>query len=329
MFEPNVVYKEKNKMSSLMKTKEKKLLLIKKSETNQKIYEEFNNQFKLYLDKFPKDNVFKYVEELYNKDMIYLAQGSSSKDIVLSRILSDGGKLYGIALNINNLDIELEEKDNQFIGCSINNPEDSIFAVYFSLIRYLMINDESKVLKDIDLHKLITTYLYFQVLKVINLKNIFSQKHKQSIQLAVIYIYVKSFLGFPHAKCLNYINKNFSDIIPKELFDELSPKLETVSKYKTFIDLPKVLIDMKIYTDSVNKFQLMLLKLFGQNGFFGLNSGLDYIVGMIILSKYPTDIFNKNILTTMKIHDNIEDYVLKNYYRSIKYDTTSKVLKNG
>ena len=58
MFDVKTLAVDGGKYSSLLMTKEKNLLIYNKSDTNKELYKNFNDQFSLFLNKFP-NNILK------------------------------------------------------------------------------------------------------------------------------------------------------------------------------------------------------------------------------------------------------------------------------
>ena len=328
MFEPKNLSKDSGKYSTILTTKEKSLSIYKKQPSNQKIYNQFNEQFSLYLNKFPNNTLKKIVTEIYNKDLIYLSIPNSSQDLVYSRLFIEDNKLYAICLNCNLLKIQLiVDKPN--ISVEIDDIDELIFAVYFSFIRACVILNESLIIKDINLHKMLITYLFMQIVKTINPKNIYNEKQKDIIYLATIYMFAKSYLGFQHAKVLSYIQTNYvkEGIVKETIYNEMKELLELGSKYTSFIELGKLLVDLRVYSDNISKFTISLLKIFGNIGFFGLNGGIDYLISMIVISHYPTKLFESSVNLNNKIHEYLDTYMIETYSNKVQYNVTSTVFK--
>lgn len=292
-------------VSKLLLTKERNIVVFIRNENNTK-YETFDEIFKLYLTKLPNNEVKKNVSNLFNKGMVYFGASSSSKhDVIFSRILlSPDDKLVGIVLDSNVLDIDVSTGETSAI-------DDCVYATYFSLVRAGVLNNDDVIRKDKDLHKLLTTYIWHMILRSVGQRTIYNDKQKKLIHIVCIYAYYRHFLKHKHAMTNSIIKRDYSVFFSKEELDEFLPLLEDLSKYDDIKHLPQMLSSMKIYHDKPASLTLNLLSKMGNTGFYAYVSSLDQLIGMVVLSKYPTNLYPKTTTVSDKIHDSVEKIMLK------------------
>lgn len=315
MFPPK--YFNDSPVTDILKAKEKSIILLSKSSSdeNTKIYNNFNEMFKTYLDKLPNNNVKKYVLDVFNRDLIFIGATSSHKnDAVFTRIFIKD-KLAGIVLDSKVLDINLFSGDSP-------NIDDCVYAVYFGLCRAATLMNQRDIRNNLDLHKVITAYIYILLVKALGQNTVYNDKYKTAFHIACIYSYYRHFFKEKHTKTISIIKRDYKDIVPEDMLKEFLPSMDNVSRYDNLKDLPKILIDLNVYNGTPQNVILSFLKLLGNNGFYNLIGSLDQLIGMIVVSKYPTDLFNKNVSVTDKIHDTVEKIIVKHINR-IQYSNTA------
>jgi hypothetical protein len=300
-------------VNNILQDDEQKILILVKDKDSASVYSTFNDDFSLYLSKLPNNIMKQQVQNLVNKNLIFLSSSKVKPDNVFVRLLlTVDDKLAGVVLDTQQLNI------NPMLGTS-ESIDETVYASYFGLVRASVILNKDDVKRNKELHRLLSTYLYLLTVKAIGPDKIISPKHKDFIHMCCIYIYYKHYLKERHNYILSIIEREYSSIISKSSMDEFLPILEKMSGYDTIRDLPKILIDAKLLIESPNIFVISLIKILRPIGFYALLGPLDYFVGLVILSKYPTDLFSKKSLVNQKIQDSVEEIVAI-YMDKIKYD---------
>lgn len=304
-------------INTFLQTKEQNIYVIERI-NDDGTYKNFDELFRIYLSKLPNSHAKKYVTTLFNKNMIYIGTSTNSKnDAIFSRILLQNNKLSGIVLDSSVLDIDVSTGNTTSI-------DDCIYASYFGLIRASMLANQQYVMKDTNLHKLLSNYVYLLTLKFLGQQVTHNPKYKTLIHLAVVYIYYRHFLAQKHISAIATIKRDYKDAFEKSYLDEFLPTLNDLSKYNTMRDLPKVLIDLKLSIDPPNRVMVKMLQLFENVGFYSFIGPFDRFVPMAILSQYPTDLFNKNVLTNDKVHRAVEEKVVK-YIEKVQLSPTETI----
>lgn len=303
----------KSPADNILITPEKKISVVYHRPENKHSYENFNDQFGLFLSKLPNNNVKRYVHNLYNKKIIFMGdvQGNDNNEI-FARVLLTNNKLSGVVLNKDNLDIDLHTGDT-------NRIDDCIYATYFGLIRAAILTNSSKIRSDKDLHKLLTTYLYLMFIKIIGKNSIFSKKQKDILHLVCIYIYHICFFNEKHTYVLSIIKRDYKDVTNKEIFDEFFEMINDNKGYSNIKDIPKLLIDLKLYFKDPKQSYMTMIQMLKPIGFYTFVGPLDQFIASMILTKYPTDLFSRNGVTNQKIHDSVEDIICK-YISKLSYE---------
>lgn len=304
-----------NTISDVLERKEKTILVGPRSaEGNTEIYKTFDEQFSTYLMKLPSNNVKKYVQHLFNSDQIIIGIGaeSSKAEAVFGRVLiTKDNKLAGVVLDSPSLDIDIKTGET-------NNIDNCVYASYFNFIRAVVICNETTINKDMDLHKLLSTYINLMILRTLGQNSIYNEKYKTAIFMTAIYVYFRHFTKVKHSLVLSYIKREFRDILNQEYVDEFLPTFQNVSKYDDIKDIPKILVDLGIFHSNPSSFTINLLRIIGNSGFYNIVGSLDRFIATIITAKYPTDLFSKGCNLSSKTQDSIE-YIMSKYMNKVKY----------
>ena len=307
-------------VNSVLRAEEQKMFVLRKNKENATIYSTFIEDLSTYLLKLPNNDVRQQVQNLINKNLIFLSISKIKPDNLFVRLLlTNDDKLAGIVLDTQQLAID----PTTGVAESI---DECVYAIYFGVVRAAIILNKDKVRQDKDLHKLLSTYLHLLLIKAIGVDKIFSQKSKSFIHILAIYIYYKYYLKERHPYILSIIERDYESFIGKETVAEFMPFLEEMQNYNSVKDFPKMLIDAKIWNENPRVLMVSLIKLLKPFGFYCLIGPLDYFVGLVIISKYPTDFFSKKCLVSNKIQDAVEKIVI-GYVDKIKYDITT-ILKS-
>ncbi|MFW5799508.1 MAG: hypothetical protein ACOCV8_01735, partial [Spirochaetota bacterium] len=130
-------------INKLLLKGDKNLILLRKSKETLPIYNRLNEDIKLYLSKLPNSIAKKIVNDLYNRDKIYIVTSTSKTETgVISRAFMDN-KLMGIGLISNELDIDLKTGESSDI-------DECIYAAYQGMIRASCVLFQDKIKKDHD-----------------------------------------------------------------------------------------------------------------------------------------------------------------------------------
>ena len=117
-----------------------------KDDLNKKIYETFDEQFKLFLYKLPKNNVKVIVEKMFNSKLIYFGYSRTEIKRIFARVVLDKNKLVGIILNPSVLGIDIATGETDAI-------DSCIYASYYGALRAAMLIYKDDVAKNLPLHK--------------------------------------------------------------------------------------------------------------------------------------------------------------------------------
>lgn len=302
-------------VSGMLATREKNIYVIERSEKHADTYKTFDEIFSVYLNKLPGNNIKKYVTNLFNKKLVFIGTSTSSKnDTIFSRIFLPTTKLNGIVLDSNILDIDVSTGET-------NNIDDCIYATYYGLVRASILTNKDAVSKNKDLHKLLINYIYRIFLRVVGQSAIYNEKQKSFMNMACAYSFYRHFLKQRHPLALSSAKRDFNNIFDKEVISEFLDSMKNISRYDSTKDIPKILIDLNIYHEAPGKIMIKLLEILGNPGMYSLIGGLDQLIAMAILSKYPTNLLSKAALTNQKVHETIEKIVTK-YIDGLEYQTT-------
>jgi len=295
---------------------ELKIFIIDKDKEGQPIYDVFNDDFSKYLGKMPDNIVKDSCRNLLNKNLIFLGIAKSKPDMVVVRpLITKTDKLAGIILDSQQLGVDPT-------AGSTNSIDECIYAVYFGLIRSVVLINKSEIRQNKDLHKLLSTYLYLLFLKAIGSDKLYSEKQKSLVHMLSIYIYYKHYLNERHGYILSILQRDYENFIGKENLKEFLPVLEKMQSYTSLKDFPKMLIDAKVINESPNVLIMSLLRMLKPMGFYALVGSLDYFIPLVIITKYPIEFIGNKAPTNDKIQNAVEE-IMSKYVDKIKYDLTA------
>jgi len=295
------------------------MFVLRKDKENSLIYSTFMEDLSTYLLKLPNSDVKRQVQNLINKNLIFLAVSKVKTDNLFVRLLlTTENKLAGVVLDTQQLKIDPTNGSAESI-------DECVYAVYFGLVRAAVIINKDKIRQDKDLHKLLSTYLYSLMIKAVGVDKIFSQKAKMFIHILSIYIYYKYYLKEKHSYILSIIKRDYSNFIDSNVVEEFLPTLDEMESYNSIKDFPKMLIDAKLWNENPRIFIISLIKILKPFGFYCLMGPLDYLVSLVIVSRYPTDFFSKKSVVNDKIQSAVEEIIV-GYMDKINYDINA-VLK--
>jgi len=307
-----------NDVTKLLLTKEKSIGIISQR-TEVDFYNNFYSSFGTYLQKLPNNNVNKYVSHLYNLKGIYLGIGrvNSNNELVFSRLLIAKDKLAGIVLNSEYFEVDLATGNTP-------NVDTSIYASYFGLIRAAILCNKQDVLQDNKLHKLLITYLYQIILKLIVTNMTLIDRQLNGLLLGCAYLYVKHFLQKTHLQSLNLIKKIYKDVVSEEVMQLYINKLDIKSsKYISIKQIGNVLLDLDIIISNPNQIIIQILNSFGSAAFYNFIGSFDHFIALIIINNYPNNLYNKvNIFAANQ--QQIEKYVCSTYLDETGYSILKK-----
>jgi len=302
-------------VSNMLATREKNIYVIERSEKYQSAYDTFDELFKVYLIKLPGNNVKKYVSNIFDKRLIFLGTSTSAKnDAVFARLFLPDTKLNGVVLDSNILDIDVSTGET-------SNIDDCIYASYHGLVRAAVLVNKNIISKNKDLHKLLINHMYRIFLRVVGQGSIYNEKQKNFIYMTCAYSFYRHFLKQRHPLAISNVKRDHKDLFKSEDIEEFSESMKRISRYDSTKDIPKILIDLKLYQDSPAKAMIKLLEILGNSGTFSLIGGLDQFIAMTILSKYPTNLFPKTSTSNQKVHDAVENMIVK-YIDKLSYQST-------
>lgn len=309
-------------VNNILATKEKAIFMITRTKDMDVSYDTFDNLIGGYLKKLPNNNVKTFVNELYNRKMIFMGNSSGPRnDAVFGRLLLDPPtSINGVVLDSTVLDIDI-------LSGNTTQPDDCIYAAYSAIVRGGILLNKDRVGNNIGFHKLITNYIFLLFLKGIGQQS-FNEKSKTLIYMVTIYLFYTHFLNYKGPVAITKIKKDYKQFFKEDYLNEFLPVMSTkIINYKNIKDFPKVLIDLNLYSDNPSKIYIDLLRLLGSSGFYSLISSLDQLVMMAVVSKYPTSLYGKGCLTSQNVHESIESEV-KKYMTTIKYKTSQMFYKS-
>jgi hypothetical protein len=291
-------------------------------ETKEMDYIGFYELFNIYLKKMPSNNVTKYTKTILDRKGVFVgAHLTKPKLSVFSRaLITNDLKLAGIVLDNASFDIQEDG--------STDNIDDCIYATYYTLIRSIIICNRTKIYSDFDFHKTVISYIYFTILKSLGNISIFTKEQLHGIYLACAYLYLRQHLELNHLAAMSRLSRLFKTELPSDVLKDWLSKFDVLSNYKLLKDIGKVLVDLDIAASNANKILINILQIFGKDFFYNLMGPLSFLIGLIVLNNYPTDLFSKSTTINTKIQNKIESYCVP-YLNSLNFSIDKMKLTLG
>lgn len=309
-------------INSILNKGDSNIGVIVKSDQNKSIYDQFNNDFKMFLNKLPNNIAKNTIDDLYNRNQIYIGVPTSKSDngLVSRAIVDDGGRCLAVVLINTELGIDVKTGNTTSI-------DECVYGAYRGAIRAASITQQNSIKQNKDLHKLLSTYFYLTVLKSLGKLAVYSNKQKYFLYIVCLYVYYRHYLEEHFDATKSIIKKRLDSEKLSDYYDEFEDKFELIKKYSSAKDLPKVLIDSKVIVENPNSINMIFIKNLKLAGYYSLIGPLDLLLCMAILSKYPTELYTQYAYTSDKVQNAIEQIYYKKYISSLKFDTTSLLNK--
>ena len=310
-------------IEDFLKNNEKKVIIVLRVDENKSAYDNFDNDFSAYLEKLPQSPLKIAVGRLFNKRLVYYGTAKNADGTTWNRLLiSKNDKLAGIVLNAYALDISIKNGTTPSI-------DDVVYSTYYGLVRAAVIINKQEIIKDKEFHKLITNFLGVQFLKILGKNISVNPQQKTFLNLIATYLFYRQFLEMKHPKVVSILNKNYTDVFPKESLEKFSSYLDKLSPFNSFKDLPRIVQMFGIADVSPPQLTMSIIRFFSSTGFHTIIGSLDGIIASIVLAKYPTEIVSRGFSASNDVHDKIENKVTS-YINKITYeDEFNTFVKNS
>lgn len=290
---------------------EKQVVIYYRKGSNTLLYENFDREFKTYLLKLPNSNCKKVVTRLINDKYVYIVSNiNNSKNGVFGIVIvTPSNKIGGVGVESNNMNIDIRTGETPDI-------DNCIFDSYQQHIRAGVYSQHKAIKNDWDLHRLVLKYLYYVYLKIIGSRNIFSDKQKDLLRLALYYFYIRFALFKDHNLALE---KAYKLTKLEDLYKEFKTEFDLFKKYDNFADIFKAVKDLKIVGNStVSSLILNAIKLYTIGGYYAISSTLDMFVSTAVVSLYPVR-YITNLQVNPQLQKEIENKMLS-YCKKIKWE---------
>lgn len=275
------------------------------------LYERFNQDFSLYLNKLPNTPAKKYVTEVFNRDLVYLGINQLARsEGFFVKVMDFGDSLSAIVLDIKDLEIDIKTGETK-------NIDDCIYAAYYGFLKATVIANKNGIRGDKKLLEMLAQYLYLIVISTLDSKSSFNtQKQKFFVKIICYYAFYRYFIKESFSLTVKRLEAIFSD--NSEEFQEFKPKFKDIEKYESVKDIPKMLIDTRISIVDPNTFIISLIKKFKQHGFYCILGPLDLFVSFVITCKYPFALFTENSSLNSDLQNKIEEAMIP-YMKKVKF----------
>jgi hypothetical protein len=279
--------------------------------TNEAIYTDFYDNLNTYMMKVPASLAKEAVSKLVDKRLIFLGKDlDSSKNGIIGTLIINKNALAGVVLEVSDLEINPQTGETP-------NIDECFYASYFEFIRAAVLINRDKIRVDKQIHELCVHALYYIFLRLLGKDIQFTETQKQSLQIIVTYFFYRHEMSETHSLS---VEKALTGV-PKDLAESIRPELDKLDKYKTMRDFFSALVDMRLITDSPNKYIIFSLRKLNATGFFSVFTSLDYLISMIIIASYPVRFIGINTINTT-IQNKLERLMFS-YINKVKFDTNA------
>ncbi|MEO5350434.1 MAG: hypothetical protein H7836_12410 [Magnetococcus sp. YQC-3] len=282
---------------------EKEMIILTRNIQQEKVYNNFDNDFNIYLSKLPDSAAKKTIEKLSVNKLIFLGTNSKKDGCLGSPLLSSSNDaIGGVVLDAADFDIELSTGNT-------SNIDQCVYAAYFNYIRGVVLLKRKEVKQNIELHNLMIEYLKNIIKKSISAPTL-NEKQELVFEALVRLFYYEYFLFYDFGMAMDlFVMK----AVPKEYQKEIEKTLRTLetSRYGRFRDIFKALYDLKIVIDNPNNMLSACLTKLGLSQFLYVTTNIDFVIASAILSLYPGADFVDNLLINRKLQESIEDIIVK------------------
>lgn len=291
----------------------KNIFYVRKNQNskNQTVYSQFLNDLQNYSLKQPESYPKEAFNSLNSRDLIYLGKYTDTKSYSIPGgiILTPNNELAAIVLDMNTH--KINSKTGITSHCDL-----AFYSIYFEYIRSSIICNSSHVSKDEELDLLLLKLLINLYLKILGVNITLNDKQKAFLYFDLGYFYYRFMKNQFHKVALSNamsLQDSKYKAEAKYIIDSFNDKYTKMKDiFKSFIDFnilfenPAVVI-MK----TINKYNLFT--------FYCLTGSLDYLIGMIILARYSTELF-PNLSINTSNQSQLESYIYNNYCKKLKYN---------
>lgn len=296
--------------SKVLFKEERQLSVIKTSATD--IYTKLYDDLDLYVKKLPNDISSKYVKKIIDLKMVYIAK-SSHTAIQPSYAFIPSDKLSGVFLNSDTLEIDIETGETLQI-------DECILGIYAAVIKASVVVNAKKVMTDTVLHKQLITYLNFLFLRQLKF-SAFTDVQRHFVFYASAYVFYRHFLRKNHSATVSLIKNEFPELnSDNNVFD--SPNIELLKKYDSIKYIGNILLTLNIIHENPKHVLFGLLKSMNRLSFYSIVSNIDTLIVSIILSTYPSTLYSKSLVKTLKNQTMLEKYIESTYMSHLSYATS-------
>lgn len=287
-------------------------VLDKQSDINKKIYKTFYDYLTTYLVKISSPNVKSMVDSLVSRNLIYIGRdiNSPTKNGVVGTVVFVNGNLGGVVLDTVELDIDTYSGET-------DNIDSCIYASYFLYARAAVIYNKSYIIKNDELHNAAIDYLVMMYMRLIGANSYLTDKQKVFLRFVCSYFYRRFLVGIRHPKSvedsISYVNSEYAD--------ECLNFKSRLEKYTRMKDIFKAMTDYMITQETPSMLMMKTLQKYNNMVFYCLNSTLDYLLGLITISKYPAS-FSQTANINAQCQQTVETIMIK-YMKKIKYNVGS------
>lgn len=290
---------------------EKLFLYLIRSKESEKIYQNFDDQLKTYLNKI-SGNSKDICMQLLNRNALLIAINPKKLTNILgSASVSESNKLLFVAAELSVFDIDP-------LDGTIGNIEELTNQYYYQFIRSI-IKVFPEISKNMDLHYIVIqiyTYLLMKTLRIPTLV----EKKVELLKYIVGIMYLKHFVKMDFNLAKEKVLPLVDSKLQKEIVSAVPDTL--LMKYSDIKDILKIVIDLKIVFDTPNNLTYQMLNQLKVVSFLSITSTFDHLIASLIAALTSVEYY-KPLLINKQLQEKLESVILQ-YSDKIKYEEMSK-----
>lgn len=290
---------------------EKLFLYLFRSKDSEKIYQNFDDQLKTYLNKISGNSKDICLQLLNRKAMLMSVNPKKLTNILGTYVSSESNKLLFVAAEISIFDIDV-------LDGTIGNIEELVNQYYYQFIR-ATIRSFPEISKNMDLHYMVIQIYSYLLMKTLRIPTLVDKKVELLKYITGI-LYLKHFVKMDFNLAKEKVLPLIDSKLQKEIISTVPDALLT--KYNDIKDILKLVIDLKLVFDTPNNLTYQMLSQLKVVSFLSITSTFDHLIASLIAALTSVEYY-KPLLINKQLQEKLEANILQ-YANKMKYEEISK-----
>lgn len=290
---------------------EKLFLYLIRSKDSEKIYQNFDDQIRTYLNKISGNSKDVCIQLLNRNALLIAINPKKLTNILGSASVSESNKLLFVGAELSVFDIDP-------LDGNIGNIEELVNQYYYQFIR-VIIKVFPEISKNMELHYIVIQIYIYLLMKTLKIPTLVEKK-VELLKYVVGIIYFKHFVKMDFNLAKEKILPLIDSKLQKEIISAVPDAL--LSKYSDIKDVLKIAIDLKLIFDTPNNLTYQMLNQLKVVSFLSITSTFDHLIASLIASLTSIEYY-KPLLTNKQLQEKLE-FIILQYSDRIKYEEVSK-----